>query len=378
MGPGRVMMPEETGAKRVLLAWRLLIAFWALIVVCAAAGAGMLAVLGPPPEQLSPAASAGTPHEQPVAAGANTVKLAPAAAETPVSPPPPRAIGAPIPAPDPALLDTAAANAPAALPRIGPDGHAPMQVYAAGFDASDKRPKIAVLVAGIGQSASESEDALRSLPGTVSFAVSPYTPSPEALLPDIRAKGHEFFVSIPMEPQGYPVNDEGNHSLLIGGPTRQNADRLAWTLTRFAGYVGATNALDGMRGERFTASTTQMQAVLQELAARGLMFVDDSPETDEVPFGSIPHLMARRVDIVIDSLAVRAEIEWKLALLEEKAHDNGAAIGLALLPRPVTIAVLAKWAGTLGSRGFALAPVSAVVRMPAPPQPAVVRTDVSR
>ncbi|HEX3350351.1 MAG TPA: divergent polysaccharide deacetylase family protein [Acetobacteraceae bacterium] len=367
---------DDSGAARLPLAWRLLIGFWMLIVLAGAGGAAVLAYLGPlpapPPRPAAPVAQAApspAPPPQPPAPATAVV-------QTPSAPQ--RPAGTPIAAPDPALLDASAAYPTAKLPRIGADGRTPMQTYAAGYDPADMRPKIGILLAGIGQSSSGSDDALRSLPPEVSFAVSPYTPSPDNLLGDIRAKGHEFLISIPMEPQGYPTNDEGAQSLLIGATAQQNARRLDWALSRIQGYAGATNALDGMRGERFTASTTQFRPLLEQLASRGVLFVDASPETDQVPFSSVPRLTARRIDITVDAPAVRSEIDWKLAQLEGLARDRGAAIGLALLPRPVTVAVLAQWSATLKARGLALAPISAIVRMPEAAQPRVVNTNVSR
>jgi polysaccharide deacetylase 2 family uncharacterized protein YibQ len=367
-------------ANRARLAWRLLAALWALVAVGALAGVGTLSWLGPPESVggAPPAATAAGPAVHREAAGS-----APSSAPAPAPPPavsvPQRAAGSPIPPPDPAMLEPSAQSAAARLPRIGPDGRTPMQVYAAGVETPEQRPKIAVLVAGIGQSASGSDDALRSLPAAVSFAVSPYAGALEPLLADIRAKGHEFLVSLPMEPQGYPVNDEGSQALLISSPTDQNARRLDWALSRMAGYVGATNALDGMKGERFTASAGQLRPLLEQLAGRGLLFVDASPETDQVPFASVRNLVARRVDIVLDMPAVRSEIDWKLAQLEELARDRGAALGLALLPRPVTVSVLGQWASGLRSRGFALVPVSFIARLPAgPPTGQQTRTETQR
>ena len=238
-----------------------------------------------------------------------------------------------------------------------------MRVYAGGFDVADTRPRIALLLAGIGQSNVYSDDASRLLPAAVSFAVSPYAIQPDRLLDDIRARGHEFLLSLPMEPQGSPVNDAGPQSLLSGATPAQNMQRLEWALTRFAGYAGVTNALDGLRGERFTTSASQLAPVLDALSTRGLLYVDAAAipgRSTSTPSG---HLVSRPVDLVIDEPAVRTEIEQKLQRLEQVARDRGSAIGLAGLPRPVTIDRLAAWANGLAARGIALAPVS-VLLMP--------------
>lgn len=364
---------NERGSERRPIAWRVLVWLWGVVLVGAVAAAGTLAYLGPPmpasgreaPGQFAAKSDAGPAQSpaQPATADAAAPRPAPAAAAPLLLPPllPPPA-GTPIAQPDAALLEPAQFNAPAKLPRIAPDHRTPMEVYAAGFDPTDKRPRIAILLAGIGQSSVDSDDALQALPPAVSFAMSPYVPNTEHLLADIRAKGHEMLISLPMEPQGYPVNDEGNRSMLIGSVASQNAQRLDWALSRMMGYVGATNALDGLRGERFSASSTQMQSVLEQLAARGLMYVDAAPDVSRIQPDSVPGLVARRIDIAVDAIAVRNEIDWKLAQLEDIARDRGTALGLASLPRPVTVERIAAWAATLQQRGFALAPVSVVVR----------------
>ena len=63
--------------------------------------------------------------------------------------------------------------------------------------------------------------------------------------------GWRLLVALPLEPTGYPLNDPGNRALLTSLPRGENADRLDWALSRFAGYVGAIGALGRMRGERF-------------------------------------------------------------------------------------------------------------------------------
>ncbi len=261
----------------------------------------------------------------------------------------------PIAAPDPALLEPADFAASALLPRIGANGRLPMRVYAAHVTNPVNAPRIAILLAGIGLSETDSADAIEHLPAAVSLAVSPYASHAEPLLATARAHGHEFLISIPMEPQGYPLNDEGPEALLTSAPPALNMRRLEWTLSRIAGYAGATGALDGMRGERFAASHVMLGQVEDVLAHRGLFYID--PRAGR----PLRRVAGRGVDIIIDEPGVRPEIEAKLAALERLAHDHGSALGLAGLPRPVTVERLAAWAATLAARGFALVPVSALV-----------------
>jgi polysaccharide deacetylase 2 family uncharacterized protein YibQ len=239
-----------------------------------------------------------------------------------------------------------------------------MQVYARGFDPADRRPRIGLLIAGVGLNEADSEDAIRQLPGEVSLAISPYSATPETLLRTARSFGHEYLISIPMEPEGYPLNDAGNQALLTGNTPAENHDRLMWALSRIAGYVGATGALDGMRGERFAASSDQMALVSEQVAARGLLYIDPRPAmADSMPDQPMP-MWSRRVDVVVDEPALRAEIDAKLASLEHIAHDKGSALGLAGLIHPSTIEEIVAWSNGLAARGFALAPVSKLMIAP--------------
>jgi polysaccharide deacetylase 2 family uncharacterized protein YibQ len=300
------------------------------------------------PAQVTRAAPSPPAKPAPVAA-------APAAATVP---PPGRATAGPIDDPDPALLEPAKAGEGAMLPRRDASGRGPMQAYAGGFDSTTLRPRIGLILAGIGASEAGSQDAIHALPGAVTLAVSPYTPRPGGLLGAARIAGHELLLSLPMETNGDAGGDVGDHALLTGANAAQNGDRLDWLLSRFSGYAGVTNALGPLRGERFATAAELMVPLLRALAARGLFFVDARP-------GALPPpgIWAATVDVVVDEPAVRSEIDRKLALLETLAREHGSALGLAGMPRPVTIDRIATWANGLPARGLVLAPASALVKL---------------
>jgi len=247
----------------------------------------------------------------------------------------------------------------ASLPRPALDGRTPMQVYARGFDPADKRPRIGLLMSGFGLNPSVSADALKTLPGAVTIAVSPYAVRPEPLLEQARAAGHEFLISLPMEPQGYPLNSEGPHMMLTESRVEDNLLQLQWALSRIGGYVGATGALDGLRGERFPQITDQFADVMDRLATRGLLYID--PRAGQP---NPPRVVGRAIDLVIDDLPTREAIAAKLAALEQIARQKGSALGLAGPPRPATVEAVTGWANGLAAKDLALAPVSALVAAP--------------
>ena len=163
------------------------------------------------------------------------------------------------------------------LPRIATDGRMPMQVYAAGFDATSRRPRVGLILAGVELNQADSAAAIRDLPGGVTLAFSPYAENPARLLATARLAEHEYLLAIPMEPQGYPLSDPGPQALMTNLTLEQNRERLEWALSRFAGYVGTTSALGGMRGERFAGLPEQMELVASVLARRGLLYIDARP-----------------------------------------------------------------------------------------------------
>ncbi len=339
--------------------------FWSGLLVVAAGGIGALAWMGPVAEireQASPVAPL-IQKPEPGHEAAGTPPATPALSRDIAA----RQNGGVIAPPDPALLEPAPDIASGMLPRIAADGRAPMTVYAAGFDEHDQRPRIALLVAGIGMSAAESRLAIANLPSAVSLAVSPYAAELDELLGAARAGGHETLVSLPMEPQGYPLNDPGHHAMLTGASLAANAQRLDWALTRFGGYVGATGALGALRGERFAAASDQMEPILEVMAQRGLLYVDPRPNARRQTWRAAGKLPYRGVDLVVDDPAGRENVESALARLEVIALNRGAAIGLIGRPAPLTLDRIGVWLLGLEARGIALAPVSVVVQMPQAP-----------
>ncbi|MGI4950248.1 MAG: divergent polysaccharide deacetylase family protein [Janthinobacterium lividum] len=241
------------------------------------------------------------------------------------------------------------------LPKVAADGRAARIAYAAPAPPASNLPRIALLLAGFGQSARDSGTASETLPGPVGFAVSTYAGNPAPLIEAARARGHELFASIPMEPQGYPLNDEGTRSLRTGLTPEENQTNLEWALGQVQGAVGATGASDGMRGERFAELSAAFDPVLDEIGRRGLLYLDPRPGRPAARPGT------RAVDLVLDEPPARAEIEAKLASLERIARDRGSAIGLIGPPRPVTLERIASWARGLQARGILLVPISSLI-----------------
>jgi polysaccharide deacetylase 2 family uncharacterized protein YibQ len=350
-------------------AWRALAGFWMFVLILLGAGAGTLQMLGPPAQATLHAAI--DPHRAlPDADLALPLALAlapptPAQAEPALVPrgivaAAPRPPNAAIPPPDDDLLAARDPDGASRLPRIASNGRMAMQAYAAGWDPSDGRKKIAVLVADIGLSAQTSGDAADRLPAAMSFAISPYAVQNPTLLDRIRAAGHEMLVSLPMEPAGFGVSDPGPRALLTSGSADSNAIHLTWALSRFPGYVGVTGALGPLRGERFAASA-QMGDILTSIAQAGLLYIDPRIGVTRADPAAEITLVQRNVNLALDSNAADAgEIDRRLLQLEAIARRDGTAMGLAGAATPIMIERLVTWAARLANSDLVLVPVSAI------------------
>lgn len=355
--------------RRRLASWRALAVFWMALFSTAGLGAAALQSLGPvQPKPISVAARRDEAREnvqkpEPVKGGVQVTDSArPAPEAKPTQVPIQAAVGSAaarrVASPDPTLLEPAPHEPTARLPRIASDGRSPRVVYAAMPAAvPNGAARIALLVSGVGLSEKDTQAAISGLPGPVSLAISAYASMKPAVLEAARAAGHELFASVPMEPQGFPQNDEGPQALLTGSTPERNALNLEWALGRIEGAVGATGASDGMLGERFAEAGGAMDPVLDEIARRGLLYLDPRPGRSRTR----PDLHARSVDVVIDDPPARAEMEAKLATLERVAREKGVAVGLVGRLQPVTLDRLSKWTKALAARGFVLVPVSSLV-----------------
>ncbi len=324
------------------------------------------------PEQLIDTADAGEvdaprPQAKPVAPEDDATQASPwnepsdlaqlkdkPAAALPASP---KATQNTVPLLDPALL-AQGPNGP--LPIIAEDGRRALDVYARPFPAGDARPRIGILIRGLGLSATTTQGAIDTLPPEVTLSFVPYAKNLQSWVDKARAAGHEVMLELPMEPYDFPSNDSGPFTLLTSLQDEEITRRLDWLLSRFGGYVGVTNYL----GAKFTTTRKALAPVLDVLAARGLLYVDDGLSGG----GLVPELAAQSglIWAVSDrnlTYASGTSIDTDLLGLENDARENGAALATGF-SFPVTIQHVSDWAATLDAKGFALAPVSALATVP--------------
>lgn len=256
-------------------------------------------------------------------------------------------------APQPGL-STATIQGP--LPVIAPTGDTSYGAYGRPFNHADPRPRIVLMIGGLGLSQQTTTAAIDQLPGPVTLSFAPHGTGLQTAIDKAREAGHEIMLEVPMEPFGASDNQPSPYTLLAENTPPQNLSRLHWLMTRFSGYVGVTNYL----GARFTADTAALQPVLRDIKARGLMILDDG-SSKRSAIGTQARqigLPAAKSTRTIDSVTSSEAIDETLLALEQAARRDGfvVAIGYAY---PITVDRVALWAKTLEAKGFVLAPVSA-------------------
>lgn len=266
-----------------------------------------------------------------------------------------------VPAPNPRLVERGRYGN---VPRIAEDGTRPLDVYAR--PSTDALPggaapagRIALLVTGLGVGQAVTADAVARLPPAVTLAFTPYGTNLERAVAQAREAGHEIMVQAPMEPFDYPDDDPGPQTLRTGARATENADRLAWLLSRFPGIIGLVNQMGG----RLTADEAALAPILREVAARGLGFVDDgsSPSSQVVAVAGRTKLAAARAEVAVDAVPRAEAIDRELARLEETARRKGTVLAVAGA-QPLTVERIARWSRELEARGILLVPVSRTLR----------------
>lgn len=248
---------------------------------------------------------------------------------------------------------------------VAADGLKSFRAYAAGGDAeraiAAKKPVIAIVISGLGVGAAKTADAITKLPGAVTLAFTPYGSDPGKLVERARAQKHEVLLQVPMEPFDYPDNDPGPQTLLTTLSAEQNADRLAWHMSRFQGYVGIANFM----GSRFVATDPAMQPIIKEAARRGLAYLDDgsTPRSVAGVIAEGQSMPFAKADVGIDTVPTPAEIDRALARLETLAKERGSAVGVASA-LPISIERIGTWARQLDGRGIALVPLTTAMLKP--------------
>ena len=247
-------------------------------------------------------------------------------------------------------------NVPTTDVRERPRDDAPTWLrHAVVAGVSDERPIIAIVIDDLGLNRVNTAK-LNKLPAPLTLAFLPYAGRIDAQTEAAYEAGHELLLHMPMEPLG--SDWPGPDALTTQIDQDEFIARLMKNLDRFEGFVGINNHM----GSRLTADRPRMDAVMQELRKRDVLFLDSKTNARSVAGemageNGVPNTTR---DIFLDHVIDLQSIKRQLTRTERVARQTGSAVAIGH-PHGATIEALKEWLPLLEERGFKLAPISAVV-----------------
>lgn len=312
----------------------------------------------PAPEDAVPADAVPAPIDPAAIPVDQTPDTAPDTADTIAANP----ATAPKPAPEPqgpqlAPVEELAEDG-SILPLIAEDGTKPWRYFAKkDYAKSTKRPRIAVVIGGLGLSTTITESAI-ALPQEVTLSFSPYgRTATTAFAEQARLAGHEIMLDLPMETERYPAIDPGPYGIRKDRSASENHDRMLAVMSKARGYVG----LLATERDVVTLDRNLTAPLIDGFAERGLLFISGYSQQPEGMFrlvrpAGVPILFT---DVAIERLITETHIRNQLATAEDIARARGKAL-LVATPYPLVIELLGDWTRGLAAKGFTLVPVSAL------------------
>lgn len=215
---------------------------------------------------------------------------------------------------------------------------------------------VAIVIDDIGIDRARAMQAIR-LPAPLTLSFLPYGRDAPALAILARQRGHEILLHMPMQAVG--GENPGPHALTTDLAAVEIRARVGAALDRFGDAVGLNNHM----GSRFTSERRLVIPVVEELRARGLVFVDSrtTPNSQGVPAAEEVGLPSAMRDVFLDNDLAPEAITKQFEELERIARRRGYAVAIGH-PHDATLAALAGWLPRVAERGIQVVPVSAIVR----------------
>jgi len=248
--------------------------------------------------------------------------------------------------PAPALEHRAPDNTPNPLPR----SRKPKPTETQG------QARLTIVIDDLGYNLSVPERLL-ALGLPLTFSIIPGQTYSTEVAQRARQAGRDFIVHIPMEPAGYPSDDPGPNALLLRTDDERTRAQVEEQLDSLPGAVGANNHM----GSAYTADMGKMGIVQEQIAARGLIFLNSKTGPTPVP-AAIAHSRGYAYlerDVFLDNERSESAIRNQLsaAIHQARAHGHAIAIGH---PYPETYRVLRERLPHLAQEGVILVPISQI------------------
>jgi len=212
--------------------------------------------------------------------------------------------------------------------------------------------RVALVIDDLGRSV-EDLAPLERLGVPVTYAVLPFQEQTPQVVSELRRRGAEILLHLPMEPKN--GEDPGPGALHRGMSDEELRERTLAALRAVPGAVGVNNHM----GSELSSETGPMTTVLGVLAARGLFFLDSRTSAESVGYKVARELgvPAAERQVFLDGEPTPQAIEAQFQRLLSLARTRGSAIAIGH-PHPETLAALGRDVPKAKADGYEFVPVS--------------------
>ncbi|WP_020612702.1 divergent polysaccharide deacetylase family protein [Sediminispirochaeta bajacaliforniensis] len=183
------------------------------------------------------------------------------------------------------------------------------------------RGELAIIIDDVGYSLKELRPLL-DFPGPITFAILPGVTYSKEALKEILQAGKEAILHQPMEAVG--GNDPGPGAIYTWMDSTAVREQLDKNLKELRGVKGINNHM----GSKVTSDPRVMEAVLDDLREKNLMFIDSRTTAETVSRGIAQrlHIPYQERSVFLDNTQEREEILQAFQEGLQKAEKNGRAI----------------------------------------------------
>lgn len=245
------------------------------------------------------------------------------------------------------------------IPHKSKNGKSCYQEYAASpVDVKEDQIRVIFIFSELGTNDDMLNNILENIPSGINLAYLPFTQDLKTKMTLARKKGHEILINLPMEPADYPNTDTGPNTLLTGLDKSLNLDRLHWVMAQGHEYVGLLN----VQGSLFLASSQDLSPITEEIAKRGLMFVEAEAcfRSQAYDLSAKQKLAYTKSHFVLNETLNPAELQAVLIRAEQMAQET-KQITIVAHTSPLTTPVLLTWIRKAQEQNYVFLPVTQIL-----------------
>jgi len=219
--------------------------------------------------------------------------------------------------------------------------------------------RAAIVIDDLGQDM-QGTRAVLALPYPLTFSVLPHLPASRETSATAALAGREVMLHLPMEPIGDRISP-GQGAILVGMHAPEVARIVAADLDSVPNAAGVNNHM----GSRATSDPALMTAVMKELAARRLYFIDSRTAASTVALDAarLAGIPAFYRSVFLDDIETVDYTLSQLRAFRGVIERQGTALAIGH-PHSTTITALAKFLPEFESDDIELVPASQLVRLP--------------